>query len=348
MIATVSLEDEQALIQSLDRAEHPDTTRWMRTQTKGGWPDVWRRTEDADRLTDVESSVRAAWFGRWHLEDRVAVLNNMVSIRSNASAGFWKATTRVTAGMSGAEREHFWASIRRWLSIEGVVHTTDESVEVPLDGRIAMMVDRRDFQLPSEERLRYHARWNFDDSLEKHFADRLKQIAENGGITTPTIQAARRPIATADAPTGPPASPRGMSIESIARNAETDEFLVRLDNGGLLTRPVYQDGHWSAQFMPVQHSSDPDSQTTVQTSRWRSVPVHQVDLLTQGVLLPAGQWRLRFQYRPWWIGWSLCVAAFTWTLLAIMWVRPRASRLANFFGVPSPTAAASSQGHPEH
>ena len=352
MIATVSLDQERALIQNLDRPEHPPKTRWMRTQTRDGWPEVWKRSTDPNRLPDVESSVRAAWFGRWHLEDRVSVLNNMVSIRSNASATFWKATTRITVGMSGAEREQFWASIRRWLSINGVIHTTGESLDVPIHGRIAKMVDRRDFQLSSDASTRHHSNWNVDDSLEMRFVARLKAIAEAGGLSPPTIQGERTiPNAMEPAMARTEVSPQSSAIERIAGNAEKAEFVIRLDEEGLLTRPVYQDGHWKARYMPVDRSPDADSsapQNIGQATRWRSIPVHRVDLLTQGVLLPAGQWRLQFHYSPWWQGWSLCLAAIAWTLLAIMWVRPRTSRGAKLSDVPIPTADASSQGHPEH
>ena len=121
------------------RSVGPTTQHTMDADANRRW--VAHCLETNNRATidvaDVEASVRAAWFGRWHLADRISVLNNMVSIRSNASATFWKATHKVTAGMTGPEREEFWTSIQRWLMIDGVAHTTGQSVEVPIQGREA-------------------------------------------------------------------------------------------------------------------------------------------------------------------------------------------------------------------
>ncbi len=294
MIAQVSRDQEQTVISALGQSEQPPKTRWMRTQTDGGWPTVWRQTTDDHRLADVEASVRVAWFGRWHLADRISVLNNMVSIRSNASANFWKATHKVTAGMAGPEREKFWTSIQRWLMIDGVAHTTGQSVEVSIQGRDAQMVDRRDVYRPGGQPLRYHADWTHDDSVERKFAQRLRKIAQSGGLAPPTLET--RPTDIKASETGRD----GASIETIVDDSELAEFAVRLNSSGLLTRPVLQDGHWVAHYSPTN------------TDDWQPVSVHRVDLLTQGVLLPAGHWKLRFQYAPWWLGWSLAVAAIAW------------------------------------
>jgi hypothetical protein len=297
MIARVSRDQEQALMAGLGRPNQRPKSRWMRTQTGGGWPAVWKQTQDDDRLTDVEASVRAAWFGRWHLEDRVSVLNNMVSIRSNESATFWKAIHRVTAGMTGSEREEFWASIRRWLSIDGVVHTSGQSVDVRIEGRDAQMVDRRDVYRAIGQPLRYHADWTHDESLERKFVQRLRTIAQSGGLASPTLQSKVADVI----PSG--TSHGGAAIETLVDDAERAEFAVRLNAGGLLTRPVFQDGHWVAHY------------SAANSDQWHPIPVHRVDLLTQGVLLPAGQWQLRFQYSPWWLGWSLAIAFLAWVFV---------------------------------
>ena len=91
-IARVPRTLEHELIARLDRSGEPSGLRWMRTQSGSGWPKIWKETNDDARLVDVEASVRAAWFGRWHLVDRAGVLNNMVSIRSHNMSLFWKAT----------------------------------------------------------------------------------------------------------------------------------------------------------------------------------------------------------------------------------------------------------------
>ena len=74
-------------------------------------------------------------------------------------------------------------------------------------------------------------------------------------------------------------------------------LLKRMENGVirvssavpcLLERSVYQDGNWSA--LLKWESGD------------RSIvaPVMQSSLLNQAVHLPAGDWQVQFQYRPWW------------------------------------------------
>jgi hypothetical protein len=80
---------------------------------------------------------------------------------------------------------------------------------------------------------------------------------------------------------------------------------VQLTAPGLLTRPVLQDGHWVAQYAPIDDT------------RWESVTVLRVDYLTQGVILPAGSWKLRFVYAPSWLPWSLGIAAIAWILVIV-------------------------------
>lgn len=99
--------------------------RWMRTQSGGGWPSVWKRTHNADRLLEVEASQRASWFGRWHLSHRQVVLNNMVSIQSKAMQDFWIESNALASSLAMEDREAHWRSLRQRFTIDGVVHTTD-------------------------------------------------------------------------------------------------------------------------------------------------------------------------------------------------------------------------------
>lgn len=104
--------------------------RWMRTQSGGGSPEVWKRTHDQNRLLHVEASQRLSWFGRWHLHHRQAVTNNMVSIQSKAMREFWNESTNRASSLSIDDRKHHWQSLRRRFAIDGVVHTTEHSMRV--------------------------------------------------------------------------------------------------------------------------------------------------------------------------------------------------------------------------
>jgi hypothetical protein len=308
LVARVPRELERELIARIDPSTQPAGSRWMRTQAGGGWPSVWKEREDPDRLLDVEASVRAAWFGRWHLADRVGVLNNMVSIRGREMAVFWKATREVTSGMSPQQREEFWRSVRRWLSIGGVVHATSRSTSIPIDGRIAEMVDQQKIIEQAHSLLRVHSQWVYEDPLEpttRDFAERLREIANSDGVSPPVVQT------KADRFVPGESRDNRSDIRLMIREPERVEFEVRLAARSLLTRSVLQDGHWTAQYAPAN------------STRWRPIAVHRVDHLTQGVLLPAGDFKLRFRYSPWWLGWSLAVAACTWVFVTFVVVRDR-------------------------
>lgn len=129
---TTNVDAEKRLLASIiSPASDPGSVnRWMRTQSGGGWPSVWKRTHDADRLLEVEVSQRAAWFGRWHLEQRQSVLNNMISIQSKAMQDFWTEANEQARSLTMDDRETFWRSLRERYAIEGVVHTTDDAVNV--------------------------------------------------------------------------------------------------------------------------------------------------------------------------------------------------------------------------
>jgi hypothetical protein len=328
---------EHDLIAKLDVANAPSGLRWMRMQSGGGWPSSWKETKDDARLVDVEASVRAAWFGRWHLADRAGVLNNMVSIRSHDMALFWKATRQATSGMSPEEREAFWWSMRRWLAIDGVVHATDQSIAVPIDDRLARLVDckrrveRGEPDAPRGQTLRAHSQWTHREWREvtaEDFAQRLRTLAKSHGLAAPVVEA----IENLNVRPGSDGS--DAIIRAGNRRPDEAEFDVELKAPALLTRPVYQDGHWIAQCAPSN------------SMRWQRVKVHRVDYLTQGVLLPAGHWKLRFRYAPVWLPWSLAVAALSWIAVIVVLVRTRTGWRANVPGVPVPTVDVSSPDHP--
>jgi hypothetical protein len=306
LIARVPRNLEHELIDRLASSPAASGSRWMRTQSGGGWPSVWKETRDPGRLLDVEASGRAAWFGRWHLADRAAVLNNMVSIRSRDIATFWRATRQVTAEMSPQQRDEFWTAIRDWLRIDRVLHTTAQSIDIPADGRNASLIEHQKIVGRQYPPLRVHTNWRHADRLEpttQDFAQRLREITNPSGEFVPVVQSAGSP---------PTPTANGDSLAEVRQlklEADIETFELHLEAASLLTRPVFQDGHWKSQYAPA-NSSD-----------WQSVPVHRIDHLLQGVILPAGEWKLRFCYSPWWLGWSLAITGFAWIVVTILLVR---------------------------
>lgn len=290
-IATVPIEREHTLIENQGLAPVESGSRWMRTQTGDGWPIRWKRESDPHRMLDVESSLRASHFGRWHLADRIGMFNNMVSIRSQGMKEFWEATRSATAGMSWSERQTFWNGIRRWLSIDGVTQLRTSVSEVPDRNRVALMIDQQRTVQDTSKTLRF-APGVTEESLHAQnniaFPQRLVELV---AITPDSI----------DLET-PAEHLLGDGQESTLYRA------VAFDQPGLLARPIYQDGHWKAEFSPSG------------TDRWTAVDVHQVDRITQGLILPAGVWDVRFRYDPNWLMASVIMAAASW-LGIIVWCR---------------------------
>ncbi len=318
MIARIPRERENILLSKLE-SPPPQSghSRWMRTQSGSGWPSVWKDTTDDDRLTEVEASGRAAWFGRWHLADRTAMLNNMVSIRSLEMARFWSATRSVTSDLTAGEQASFWRSMRNWLGVDGVIHVSQRDVHIPSAGEQSHVVDRTfrfgtpgtfispPSTVPSADlTLRIHHRWKHEelDSATTQFAEHLRSIWSSGQTAVPVVQSTVDvPLSSGGAGTGTNAVYR----PNFPRSPERISFGVQLAETTLLTRPVFQDGHWRATI--AEADSD----------QWRSIRVHKVDHLTQGVVLPAGDWKLQFHYSPWWLAWSIAISAIAW-LVAIV------------------------------
>ncbi len=110
---SVNVKEEQSLVASIAATPPVNVERWMRTRTGSGWPKIWSQTSSENRLIEVEASQRAAWFGRWHLADREAVLNGMVSIQSMAM-------TRIRDDLS---------AMKNRLQIDGVLTTSEAAIE---------------------------------------------------------------------------------------------------------------------------------------------------------------------------------------------------------------------------
>jgi hypothetical protein len=108
-------------------------------------------------------------------------------------------------------------------------------------------------------------------------------------------------------------------LDGSADDWETDAFMLQADAPGLLTISRYQDGHWHARY---RSSNGP----------WRALPVYRVDYLGQGVVLPAGEWQVRFEYRPWWWLPSIVLALLAWALLGLACLLALGNRIAARLG----------------
>ena len=286
LIATVPISREQALIDQRPPETFVAGSRWMRTQSGDGWPEVWKQTSSDQRMLDVEASLRGSRFGRWHLADRIGMFNNMVSIQSQNIDTFWKAANELTASMSAPERSEFFAHLQDWLAIDGVIHVPTTTLELAEGQRTAALMDQRLTWRPTTTRVRFRP-GETENSINavsrQPFSSRLSELV---------LQSESQAIG---------------SINQI--DAESAIYLgVQIENPGVLTRPIYQDGHWVAAFAPSG------------TQQWQQARVFQVDRLTQGIELPAGRWDIRFDYRPNWLFASLTIAGLTWISL-LVWCR---------------------------
>ncbi len=286
LLATVPSAREQALFNERSPETLLAGSRWMRTQSSDGCPDVWKQTASDDRMLEVETSLRASRFGRWHLADRIGMLNNMVSIQSQNMAEFWQAAGNLTASMSVAQQEEFWKAISGWLSIDGVIHLSATAVEVAEGDRTFFLMDSRLSWSPPTKQLRYTpgaTEKSVAVQNKQEFASRLDEIA---------VRSENNLISSAST----------ISDESSIYSG------VKIDSAGVVMRPVFQDGHWIAAYSPSG------------ANEWKPVPVLQIDRLVQGVVLPAGNWDLRFDYKPIWLVPSLVIAGLTWMGL-VFWSR---------------------------
>ncbi|MCA9141128.1 MAG: hypothetical protein KDB00_30365, partial [Planctomycetales bacterium] len=285
------------------------SVRTLRTQA-GYWPEAWRNTHSPNRALEVAASERIAWFGRWHLAKRRPVFNSMVSIRSGTYAGFWQACNRQVASMDRTERNEFWVAIRRWLGIGAISHV-DESRSIAAGGLTLVDVVRKMSEPVAA--IRVQTDWR----SEKPLAEIVDNLASGLGTDE-----------------------RGILLPHVAilRPEQGDDKLSRADAGNqwavepdgsitikcaqvcLLERCVYQDGNWHATL------------ESAETSRPEELVVFRSSHLNQAVRIPAGTWRVRFEYRPRWIWPTVLVAGLSAIALLFLLILPPGLRRAALLG----------------
>ena len=90
------------------------------------------------------------------------------------------------------------------------------------------------------------------------------------GLAPPVVQAGDDPNVR------PGSSPNSAVLFAGTGQPEQVQFDVRLTAAALLTRAVYQDGHWIAEYAPLD------------STQWQRVPVSRVDYLVARCAAAAG------------------------------------------------------------
>ncbi|MCO8123911.1 hypothetical protein NHH03_19355 [Stieleria sp. TO1_6] len=257
--------------------------RTLRTQS-GSWPDPWKTTASQQRALEVAASERMAWFGRWHLAERRAVFNSMVSIRSKAIASFWPAANQYLKDLDASQQQAFWDSVCRWLAIDGVSHV-DGSRGVAAQGQVMVYVDRW-MKTGPRQQVRVFRDWK----REIEMPALIELLGQTQSVPLPHVNVAA-PQQVSTAPPQLQLGPEG-------------QIDVKTDVPCLLERCFFQDGHWQA------------SLTSNISGQQIDAVVHRSSHLNQAVLLPAGDWRVEFFYRPWWLWPTIGISFFT----LVVWV----------------------------
>lgn len=333
--------EEYAILDVADRAiigqssrQDLTNTRWLRTRSGTGWPRSWQETSSPDRALEVEAGGQLNWFGRWHLKDRASVFNSATSIRSAAISSFWKATRSLTEKQTPEENAELWQQVQHWLSIDGVIATKSEPLEVTTDsGRyvlpgVSLQINSKNVKHNSplthpRSQLRIVSNWipmKACEPTEELLRFRLQQILQIDCEPPVDLQQEIGKFANENLPwfltetvMSPKLDQSMLGSISGVKSGTTDGkltngqthwrcihadpentiFELRTESPALVARPIYQDGHWKAQYR------------TKGSPTWKNVEVGQIDFLKQGVVLPAGSHELRFTYQPWWLNASL-------------------------------------------
>ncbi|MCH1494480.1 MAG: hypothetical protein L7U72_04560, partial [Rubripirellula sp.] len=105
-----------------------------------------------------------------------------------------------------------------------------------------------------------------------------------------------------------------IECECVESNPELAIFRIRVPETLLITRSIYQDGNWKAQY---RNQTDSD---------WNPLPVLSIDFLKQGVILPKGELEIRFAYQPWWTIPSMALSTAGVLLFAVVLYRGRSEK----------------------
>ncbi len=287
LVPHVSRQAESRILSSFDTMEsgspsdEPDSSRlrWLRVNQDSGFPTQWATTSDTNRMLTVEAGLRHARFGRWHLEHDQAVVNPMVSIGTRELAEFWYYSRQ----LSHAEKLPHARSWRRWCDLLGV------------DGYLRCGGGSENAaSLSSQLRLPVVTYEQFD----QHVNNKLTVHQHVTALDDDRAVAWRQVLLAYIEQARPPAfvSRKNHANWKTTQNPSDQRILV--------SRRVYQDGNWWAALTPRDGKGP-----TIHSK------VFPVDFLAQGVLCPAGQWRIDFYYDPWWHRPTILIATMAWAVV---------------------------------
>ena len=350
MVHQVSNAEVNELMLASGRPAGMGQNRWMRTRTGSGWPTAWSQNSSQQRLLEVEASSRLAWFGRWHLADRAHVLNNMVSIRSRNATVFWQAVNQMTAKLDVDEQIRLWQSLRAWLAIEGTVHASNRVDTIDFNGRKLDLIDLSSRFLKREGDLCAYPAWQVSSEplTAAVLVDRFQQdgflLNEKGqrefGQQRPVIETkmAIQPSPVVDRQASERSDPKSHSFwdaKRLQQKPQSVVYQIKIKTPVLITRPTIQDGNWNARFTPIGSSGWSAER---RRSSWQAADVHGVDGITQGVILPEGQWWLEFYYQPWWLNWTIAIVSIGWSGAVFCFILWRKDPVASVLDAPVPAA----------
>lgn len=285
--------------------------RFLSLAAPGAWPPTWRRFGAADRMERVEAAQRETWFARWHLADSAAVVNSTVSIASARSSLFWNEARRYADRLGSDDRQAFFESLSRFLAIEAILERRISRAGNDDPDRASLVFAPVRQPLPM---IRWHGEWEFGGdsnfiSLGEQMRDLFAAIDRSGGDPVPQVErSGSEVLAQPSVSRGSGAVKVPHRVELVSWSPQRISLRLDADAAGLVTVQQLQDGFWKAR---LRRESE---------SQWIEVPVHRVDGIAQGIVVPAGRHQVEFRYRPTWLllG-GLATAATTLVLLCGFW-----------------------------
>lgn len=278
-------------------------------------PRIWQHVSSPYRLEEVAASERFTLQGRWHLSESVRVFNSSSSLPPQRYQAFVRAAAAWQQRVAPAAAATVRYPYAQPLGINTLWHTPGTAIRARLaNGAPARLAGVDGFAFAddtpeavdrSPDRLSWHHHWNRIPPTSAVTADdwlRRFQAWSHPGATplVETCQTARAIPASA-MERGFSALPK-VTMTTLSRGTDECRYRITSDRAGLLRRATLQDGHWRCHYRSAGASV---------SQAWNATDVHRVDYLCQGVYLPAGDWEVHFEYRPWFLWPSRFVAIAT-------------------------------------
>jgi len=295
-VATVDVKTEKEILKSVIDVQPSEDSNARSMRFTGGspWPDEWSfQHKGEDRMLEVEVSQRATQFGRWHLGERNATFNSMVSIRPQRIDAFWNAMKdrRFSGGL--AERRDAWLRLESWLGVQNQRSSKIVTVPGPEGRELSLAIGHLSLNPIPTSLFRWDDQWRSIAPLPIVSADemssRIAEIIESSTVSNPLVEGGSRAMKAF--PTSAPA------IQALSMEPDRMVFEILAEDAGLLTVKTFQDGNWHASLTDLDQGGV-DTMTAKPT-----------DYLFMGVEVPRGKWQVTIWYRPWWMMSSLVIAA---------------------------------------